>query len=120
MLGTGVGCRPTTELAPRGRGGLPLLSLQASLARPGALQVITHPIDQLAEAIDLHLDEVAVLERPQPAVVRAAGDHIARLKRGDGGDPLEHSWDLVGHVAGVVVLPQLTLHPEADLEVQRV
>src|SRR5262249_34104406 len=105
----------------RGRAFLALvLAGQARLAAPGALEVVADADVQPAEALALQLDGVAVLEAAEPAMVGAGGEDVAGLQRVDRRHPLDAARDLVGHVVGVEVLLQLSVHPELDLELVHV
>ena len=52
----------------------------------------------------------------QALAIASHGDHIARLKGGHRGCELNGLWDVVSHVVGVIVLAQLSIHPQAGLE----
>src|SRR5262249_44236161 len=94
-----------------------VLAVELSLPRPGALEVVPHVEAQPPQPLRLQLDEVAVLEAAEPAVVGPRGEHVAGLQRVDGGDPLDAARDLVRHVARVEVLLELAVDPEPDPEV---
>src|SRR5439155_2349108 len=97
-----------------------LLPVEPRLPPPGALEVVAHAHAEPTHPLDLELDEVAVLERREPAVVGAAGEHVARLERVDGGDPLDAARDLVGHVARAEVLLERAVDPQLHLVLERV
>jgi hypothetical protein len=75
---------------------------------------------QAAEALGLQLDQVAVLEAAEPAVIGAGGEHVARAEGVDAGHPLDAARDLVGHVVGVEVLLEGAVDPQAHREAMRV
>ena len=52
------------------------MHLQPRLPAPGAFQIVTHVDTQAAEPGGLQLDQIAVLEGAQTAVVGACGDDI--------------------------------------------
>ena len=61
---------------------------------------------ELADALDVELDLIAIHKRVEPAVIGAGGDDVARLQGVDRGQPFDAARDLVRHVAGVEVLHQ--------------
>src|SRR5215467_4166999 len=83
------------------------LPIEPRLTAPGALEVVADVEAQPAELLGLDLDAIAVLEPAEPAMIRAGGKNVAGIERMDRGDPLDAARNLVGHVAGVVVLLQL-------------
>src|SRR5947208_3607464 len=80
-----------------------LLTIEAGVATPGALQVVLHADVESTESIGLQLDHVAVHEGAEPAMIRAERDDVAGLQTMNARDPLDAARNLVGHVAGVVV-----------------
>src|SRR5205807_4369528 len=96
------------------------LTVEPGLPAPGPLEVVPDVEAQPAEPIGLDLDAIAVLEAAEPAMVRAGRDDVAGVEGVDRGDPLDAARDLVGHVARVVVLLELAVHPELDLEPVRI
>src|SRR6266850_7780581 len=84
---------------------------------PGALERIADVEAHAPDAVNLEVDDLAVLERPQAFVVRAARDEVARVERHDGRGELDQLRDLVLHVVGVVVVPELAVDPELDVDV---
>src|SRR2546426_4253580 len=97
-----------------------LLPVQPGLPAPGALEVVPDVETQAAELLGLDLDPVPVLESAQAAMVRARRDDVAGVQRVDRGDPLDAARNLVGHVARVVVLLELAVHPELHLQMVRI
>src|SRR5581483_1530321 len=96
------------------------LALQARFARPGAFEVVANFYAQAAERLGFELDRVAVLKRIQAAVVGAAGEHVAGLERMDRAHPLDAARNFVRHVAGIVVLHQHAVVPQAHLKTVRI
>src|SRR4030095_3603501 len=86
----------------------------------GALEVVADVEAQPAEPFGLDLDAITVLEAAEPAVIRAGRDDVTSVERVDRGDPFDATWNLVGHVARVVVLLELAVHPELDLKSVRI
>src|SRR5262249_1968114 len=138
-----AGTRPTTDAVGRvperlsspalARGGrvlpgqlwrrafeLLVLAVEPRLASPRPLEVVPHAEAQPAEPLGLDLDAVAVLEAAEPAVVGAGRDDVAGIERVDRGHPLDAARDLVGHVARVVVLLELAVHPQLHLQPVRI
>src|SRR5688572_25167136 len=97
-----------------------LLVLEAGVSRPGAFQLVAHVHAQAPQALGFELDEIAVLQGAQPAVIRSGGEHVARLQRMYGRYPLDAPRDIVCHIARVEVLLEHAVHPQADLEVLRI
>ena len=77
-----------------------------------------------AEAGDLALEQVAVVEEDAPvhAVARrGAGEHqVARAQLGDRGDVGEDRWQVEEHVGDGLVLPDDAVVPQRDAQVGRV
>src|SRR5215470_20000137 len=88
------------------------LALKACLAAPSAAQIVSHAEGELAEAVDLELDPIAVLECMQPAVIGAARQDVAGLERVQCACPLDASRDLVCHVRSVKVLSEHAIVPQ--------
>src|SRR5437870_5756364 len=97
-----------------------LLPVQTSLPAPGALEVVPYVEAQPAELLGLDLDPITVLEAAQAAMVGAGRDDVTGLERVDRGDPLDAARDLVGHVARVVVLLEVPVHPQLYLKTMRI
>src|SRR5579863_70229 len=71
-----------------------LLPLEPRLARPCALQRIADLDGEAPQALRFQLDRVAVLEGAEAAVVRPAGEDVARLERVDRAHPFDAARDL--------------------------
>src|SRR6266850_2103851 len=97
-----------------------LLSLQPCLSCPGALEIVADLHVQPAERLSFELDQVAVLKWIQTAVIRAAGEDVARFERMDRAHPFDAARNLVRHVAGVVALHQRAVVPQPHLKIERV
>src|SRR6266545_2769507 len=83
---------------------------------PFAVQPVNDPELEVADAADLHVDVVAVLEGAEALVVGAHEEDVAGADALDAGGPGDRLGDAVGEVAGVVVGPQLAVHREADVQ----
>src|SRR5438128_4627984 len=97
-----------------------LLPLEPSFPGPRTLQVVSHVQAQPAQPLRLQLDQVALLEGAEPAVVRSGGKDIAGLQGVDRADPFDAPRNPVGHVARGEVLLERSVHPEPYLEFVRI
>src|SRR5580765_5431393 len=104
----------------RGALELLLLTIESGLPPPGALEIVADVEAEPPEPLGLDLDAIPVLESAEPAMIRAGRDDVTGVERVDRGDPLDAARDLVGHVARIVVLLQLAVHPELDLQMVRI
>src|SRR5574341_228650 len=74
-----------------------------------------HRIPQHAHSGDLDLHHIAWQERPNPR--RRSGEHqVSRLQRHDVRDVGKHHGDAEGHVRGLAMLSELTVHAAANLQ----
>src|SRR5512143_622301 len=89
-------------------------------AFPFSFQWIGNLQRHLADVLDLDLDRLAVLKRPEALVVGAAGNEIPRIHSHHRRSELDKLWHPMFHVIGAVVVTQLTIIPEAHDQVVRV
>ena len=82
-----------------------------------ALQRIANVEPHAPDALDLEVDDFAVLQRSETLVVGSARDHVAGIERHDGRCELDELRHEVLHVVGVVVVPQLAVDPETHEDV---
>src|SRR5476649_786809 len=94
-----------------------LLVLEASNARPGALEWVPDLDVKRAETLAGELDLVAVHERVEPTMVRTGRQDVAGHKRVDRSHPLDAAWNFVRHVVGVEVLHHRAIIGQLDLRV---
>src|SRR5690349_6501014 len=79
------------------------LPLQPSLASPSPFQIVTYLDVQATQRFGFELDQIAVLERIQTAMIGSTGEHITRLERVNRADPLDTARNFMRHIAGIVI-----------------
>src|SRR5579859_2916642 len=72
-----------------------LLALEARLARPGAVQVVTDSKGESTQSLGFQFDRVAILERIETPMVGASGQNVSGVERVDRRRPFDAARNLV-------------------------